>query len=84
MIPKTIKRKHILKSIKQVDTDGYENKYESTKYDLLHNGRRFPPKYVISLAHEFVAGMPQELLKPVNCVVEEVVQQETEDEIILF
>jgi hypothetical protein len=56
MIPKTILREHILKSIEKVDIDGYEPKHESTKYDLLLNGRRYPPKYIISQAHHFVTG----------------------------
>ncbi len=58
MIPKTIKREHILKAIEQVDEEGYDKKNESTKYDILYNGRRYPPKITISLAHIFVSGSP--------------------------
>lgn len=58
MIPKTITRDHILQTIDLVDTEGYESKYESTKYDLLHNGRRYPPKILISLAYQIVSGRP--------------------------
>jgi hypothetical protein len=48
----------ILESIALIDAEGYEDKYESTKYDLLHNGRRYPPKYIISMAYQFVSGAP--------------------------
>ncbi|MFT5725906.1 MAG: hypothetical protein ACI8PB_000022 [Desulforhopalus sp.] len=58
MIPKTITTTHLLKAIDQIDSQGYDNKYESTKYDLLHNGRRYPPKVIISLAYSFVSGTP--------------------------
>ncbi len=58
MIPKTITRSHILKAIEQIDIEDYDRKYESTKYDLLHDGRRYPPKVIISLAYRFVAGEP--------------------------
>lgn len=56
MIPKTIERKHIIQSINEIDTSGYDSKHESTKFDLLHNGRRYPPKVVISMAYSFVTG----------------------------
>jgi 5-methylcytosine-specific restriction endonuclease McrA len=58
MIPKTITREHILQSIKQINIDGYDKKNESTKYDLLYNGVRYPPKVIISLAYKFVSGSP--------------------------
>jgi hypothetical protein len=58
MIPKTITKDHLLKAIEQVNIEAYDNKYESTKYDILHNGRRYPPKLIISLAYSFVSGTP--------------------------
>jgi hypothetical protein len=56
MIPKTIERNHIIQSINEIDTNGYDSKHESTKFDILHNGKRYPPKVVISLAYSFVTG----------------------------
>jgi predicted HNH restriction endonuclease len=63
MIPKTIKREHILKAIEQVDAEGYEKKNASTKYDLLHNRKKYPPKIIISLAYNFVTGSPHPVEK---------------------
>lgn len=58
MIPKEITRNHILKSIKEFNEYGCNKKYDSTKYDLLFNGRRYPPKYIISIAYKFESNSP--------------------------
>ncbi len=63
MIPQTIQRDQILQAIEQIDAEGYDKKNESTKYDLLYNGRRYPPKITISLAHIFVSGSPHSVDK---------------------
>jgi hypothetical protein len=34
---------------------------DSTKYDVLYEGRRYPPKYVLSLAHSFLTPSGKEL-----------------------
>jgi len=58
MIPKQIKREHIIKAIELIDAKGYDKKNASTKYDLLHNRKKYPPKVIISLANIFVTGSP--------------------------
>lgn len=56
MIPETISREHVLQAIREIDRTGVPAQRHSTRYSLLHNGERYPPKYVISLAHRFAQG----------------------------
>jgi len=56
IIPEKIQRSHILKAIQDIQKHGYPPKKASTGYDLFYEGRRFPPKYVLSIAHKFVDG----------------------------
>ena len=65
-IPKDITREHILKALKEIDakkaaadvmasqkaTKPDWVRFESTKFDLVHNGRRYSPKYVLRVAGE--------------------------------
>jgi hypothetical protein len=57
MIPEEINRQHILEAIQMIDTQGVPDEYQSKKYDLLFEGNRYPPKYVISLSNLFANGM---------------------------
>ena len=55
-IPEYIKRDHILKAIERFD-DGAEHLFaESITYDVLYNGRRYPPKAIIGMAAEVLTG----------------------------
>jgi 5-methylcytosine-specific restriction protein B len=57
MIPKTIQELHVLQEIE--NTDAEEIVYpltKSKKYDLVYNFKAYPPKLVISLAHEIAKG----------------------------
>ncbi|MDF2545771.1 MAG: hypothetical protein K0R93_669 [Anaerosolibacter sp.] len=56
MIPKNISREHIIKAIKEIDVSGTPELRNSTKYDLLYMGKKYPPKYVISIANKYVNG----------------------------
>lgn len=56
MIPDNIQREHIFKAIERIDIEGVPNEYQSTKFDLLYNGKLYPPKYVVSLSHIFIDG----------------------------
>lgn len=58
MIPDNIDVKHIYLALELVDQEGYAEKYKSTKHDLIHNGTRYPPKYIVSQAYKFVSGSP--------------------------
>jgi hypothetical protein len=54
MIPPSIQRSHLLDTIKAIDEGSLKipRNRESTKFDLVFNGKRYPPKFVISKAHE--------------------------------
>lgn len=53
MIPKNIRKEHILKAIQEVDRIGTPESRSSKKFILEYNGRQYSPKYVISLANKF-------------------------------
>jgi 5-methylcytosine-specific restriction protein B len=53
MIPKNITIEHILKAFERIDEKGIEWPLtKSRKYDLVYNGKKYPPKLVIMLASE--------------------------------
>lgn len=56
MIPKGIEPDHINLAVKEIDRRGVPVHRESVHYDLLYNGKKYPPKYVISLASQFASG----------------------------
>lgn len=56
MIPKNIKKEHILKAIDEVEKIGVTGSRISKKFRLEYNGRHYPPKYVISLANKYANG----------------------------
>lgn len=56
MIPGNITREHILKAMAEIDVKGVPRHRHSTKYRVMHGGRAYPPKYVISLANRYANG----------------------------
>ena len=49
-IPDAITREHVLNALADLDA-GVEHPFgESTKFDLIHDGNRYPPKAVIGIA----------------------------------
>jgi len=56
MIPKNIRREHIVKAIEQIEKEGLPKGRDSKKFLMLYEGKYYPPKYVISLANNFVNG----------------------------
>jgi hypothetical protein len=61
-IPQTIQRKHIERALEAIrEAHEIPPHRESTKYDILYKGRRYPPKYVLSLAHRFLPPGGKEL-----------------------
>lgn len=52
MIPEGITRKHLLQAVESIEGNGYPDRFRSTRFDLLQDGRRYPPKQVIRLAAE--------------------------------
>ena len=55
-IPKGITRTDVLQAIKQLDAGAAHPFGPSRKFDLVHGGRRYPPKAVIGLAARRLAG----------------------------
>ncbi len=51
-----IAKEHVLQAIYRIDEEGYPPMRRSTTYDLVYNGKTYPPKYVISLAGFFRNG----------------------------
>lgn len=49
-IPKGINREHVLAALSDIDRQGIPAGRQSTKFELVHDDRRYPPKVVISLA----------------------------------
>lgn len=52
-IPKNISTDHILKALLQIDKFGIPGERLSTKYVLVFNNKRYPSKYVLSIANTF-------------------------------
>ena len=53
MIPRNIEVEHILKAVKDIDRDRVPPRRRSDYYDLVVNQKRYPPKYVISVANKY-------------------------------
>ena len=60
-IPSGITSEHILKAISDFETGVPHEFVDSTGYDLLHDGKRYPPKAILGLAAKQILGEP---LKP--------------------
>lgn len=56
MIPKNIRRNHILSAVQEIDRDGVPDRRQSRKYQLEVAGRFYPPKYVVALANKYANG----------------------------
>lgn len=56
-LPDNITREHILKAIQQINEKGIPNHYQSSTYDLIYEGLRYPPKLVFSNANYIANGL---------------------------
>jgi hypothetical protein len=57
MIPKDqITREYILAAITEIDQKGVPEDRHAKGFDLLYNGKAYPPKYVLSLAAKHATG----------------------------
>lgn len=57
MIPKNITEENIIEAIKKIDAEGIRHALNaSRKYDLVFEGKKYPPKHVIAIANEFANG----------------------------
>ena len=56
MIPKEIKKEHIVKAIEDIKNGDIPNKRQSTKHDIIYEGSSYPPKFVLSIACKYAIG----------------------------
>lgn len=56
MIPQSIKQDHVLRAIADIRAGGVPKKREPTKFNLVHDGRLYPPKFALSLAAKYATG----------------------------
>jgi 5-methylcytosine-specific restriction protein B len=54
----SLRKEHVLAALAQIDSEGVPADARSTTYDLIHNGKAYPPKYVLSLAVGVATGEP--------------------------
>ena len=57
MIPANIRFEHVLGALEEIDRNGIPKHRRATRYYLSYAGKRYPPKYVISLANKYVNGL---------------------------
>lgn len=57
-IPSGITRQHVVAAISDLDKGVPHSFGESTDYDVLYQGRRYPPKAVVGLAAARILGAP--------------------------
>jgi 5-methylcytosine-specific restriction protein B len=55
-IPKNITSEHIVQAINKIEGEGVPSDGGSQYYDLLYQGKRYPPKLVVSYANLFANG----------------------------
>lgn len=53
-----VTREHVFAALERIRRDGIPPRRHATKYALMHDGVRYPPKYALSLAAEAVTGRP--------------------------
>ncbi|MCL1617842.1 McrB family protein [Ralstonia pseudosolanacearum] len=53
-----VTEEHVRQALKEIDRDGVPEDAESAGYDLFHEGKRYPPKLVLSLAVKHATGEP--------------------------
>lgn len=56
MIPSNINKEHLKKAIQEIDEQGVRKGRHSSTYDLVYQGKYYPPKLVISIANRFANG----------------------------
>jgi hypothetical protein len=60
MIPNEIKRIHVLSALREIDRTGVPPGRAPTKFWLLNGGKKYPPKYAISVAARIATGQALE------------------------
>ncbi|MEX3690654.1 AAA family ATPase [Paraburkholderia sp. BR14263] len=55
-LTQNLTRGHVLKALAEIDRSGIPSGAESTKYDLIHEARYYPPKLVLELSAKNASG----------------------------
>jgi hypothetical protein len=55
--PSNIAKDHLLKAIERIDREGIPTDADSQYYDVVSNGKRYPPKVVVSYANVLANGV---------------------------
>jgi len=55
-IPSNLTKEHFLKAFNKIDQEGIPANGHSSTYDVLYNGKPYPPKLVVSYANLFANG----------------------------
>jgi len=53
---KNITSEHVIEAINEIDIDEIPAGAQSSTYDLIYQGKRYPPKYVLSLSSKYASG----------------------------
>ena len=56
MIPSQITREQLIQAAGIIDRNGIPGNRKSTKYNVLVNGKKYPPKYLIAVASKLALG----------------------------
>lgn len=56
-LPENIRPEHIVQAIHKIEKEGIPAQAHSSTYDVLYEGKRFPPKLVVSYANIFANGV---------------------------
>ncbi len=56
-LPENIRPEHIVQAIHKIEKEGIPPQAHSSTYDVLYEGKRFPPKLVLSYANIFANGV---------------------------
>ena len=60
MVKKEVIKQHILQALNEIDRIGVPKRRQATKFNLYHDGKSYPPKYVLSLATKYATGQELE------------------------
>lgn len=55
-IPNNITKEHLLTAISKIDKEGIPKDGDSQYYDVVYNGKNYPPKIIVSYANIFANG----------------------------
>ena len=56
MMPHNITYQHIVKALEWIKENGVLPGRKSKRYHVIYSGKRYPPKYVISVANRYANG----------------------------